>query len=67
MKVGDLVRCRRRAFVKPDNRAAQEIWEMGVVVETYEKHQKIVTVMVDGRVLRYHAREVQLAKSASVE
>jgi len=62
MNVGDLVRCRRRVFVQPDISKAQDVWELGVVVETYEKHQKIVTVMVDGRVLRYHAREVQLAK-----
>ena len=67
MRVGDLVRCRRRVFVQPDISKTQNVWELGVVVETYEKHQKIVTVMVDGRVFRYHAREVQLAKSASVE
>ena len=61
MNVGDLVRCRRRAFVKPDNRAAQEIWEMGIVVEPYEKWHKLVVVMIDGKVVNYHMSEVQLA------
>ena len=65
MQVGDLVRCRRRAFVKPDDRDAQEIWEMGIVVEPYEKWQKLVVVMIDGKVVNYHAREVQLASRAS--
>jgi len=64
VNVGDLVRCRRRAFVKPDNRNAQEIWEMGIVVEPYEKLQKLVVVMIDGKVVNYHAREVQLASRA---
>jgi len=67
VRVGDLVRCRRRVFVQPDISKTQDIWDMGVVVEMYEKHQKIVTVMIDGRVLRYHAREVQLSKRAPIE
>lgn len=65
MNVGDLVRCRRRAFIKPDNRDAQEIWETGIVVEPYEKWQKLVVVMIGGKVVTYHAREVQLASRAS--
>ncbi len=65
MQVGDLVRCRRRAFLDPDDQDAQEIWEMGIVVEPYEKWQKLVVVMIDGKVVNYHAREVQLASRAS--
>ena len=67
MNAGDLVRCRRRVFVKPDDRAAQDIWEMGIVIDNFDVKLEMVTVFIAGTVLYYHVREVKLAKRASVE
>jgi hypothetical protein len=67
MNVGDLVRCRRRVFVQSDISMPENIWDLGMIVEKYDKYQKLVTVMIDGSVLRYHAHEVQLAKRAPAE
>ena len=68
MKIGDLVRCKELIF-EPDSdfTLKKEMWVHGVVVEEYQNWEKIVTVLVDGKVKRYHARDVSIAKRASIK
>jgi hypothetical protein len=64
MKVGDMVRMRKRKLIRyrrggpPD---WDEWWEEGgIVVEEYHTWEKIVTILHEGEVKRIAASDVQL-------
>ena len=71
MKIGDLVRIRKRKIALPFKYGKKQHWEEywvsgGVVVEEYNTWEKIVTVLYLGEVLRIHASDVQLMSRAKI-
>ena len=70
MKVGDMVRIRRRKMVG-------EVWEPpryeewwvdgGLVAEEYHSWEKIVTVSLEGELWRLSANDVQLVSRAKTD
>jgi hypothetical protein len=64
MKIGDMVRIRKRKFIprQPSGVPDWDEWweEGGIVVEEYNTWEKIVTVLHEGKVTRMAAHDVQL-------
>jgi hypothetical protein len=65
MKVGDMVRIRKRELI-PHMRGGPPEWdesweEGGIVIEEYQTWEKIVTILHKGEVKRIAASDVQLA------
>jgi hypothetical protein len=69
MKVGDMVRIRKRKLISHQFGAPpdwKEWWEEGgIVVEEYHTWEKIVTILYEGEVKRIAAVDVQLAVRSS--
>ena len=67
MKAGDLIRWHKKYVANGsdvDNIILEEKILIGVVIEDYEKHTKIITALIDGSIKRIHASEVSLLKRA---
>lgn len=70
MQVGDMVRIRRRKMVGDiwEPPRYEEWWvDGGLVAEEYHSWEKIVTVSLEGEILRLAANDVQLVSRANTD
>ena len=70
MQVGDMVRIRRRKMVGDiwEPPRYEEWWvDGGLVAEEYHSWEKIVTVSLEGEILRLAANDVQLVSRAKTD
>lgn len=70
MKVGDMVRIRRRKMVGEvwEPPRYEEWWEAGgIVVKEYHTWEKIVTIAFEGETMRLSANDVQLVSRVNTD
>ena len=70
MQVGDMVRIRRRKMVGDiwEPPRYEEWWvDGGLVAEEYHSWEKIVTVSLEGEILRLAANDVQLVSGGKTD